>query len=204
MLLGLGVCAALLHAARTGVGQVVDAAMVDGVAQLMTSIFGTRAQGHWSLDREANLLDGGAPFYDVYRTSDARFVSIAALERRFFTILVEALGLRDDPVVQDRMNPATWPDMRVRFTEIFASRTRAEWCELLEGTDACFAPVLDLDEAPTHPHNAARATYRVDDRVVRPSPAPRFSVTPSGSDLAAPRPGEHTAEVLAEWGITAD
>jgi alpha-methylacyl-CoA racemase len=202
MLLAMGVCAALLHSARTGQGQVVDAAMVDGAAQLMTSVYGLRAQGRWNPEHGSNLLDGGAPFYDVYRTSDAQLVSVAALERRFFDQLVAQLGLSGDPVVQDRMNPATWPQMRDRFTEVFAQRTREEWCALLEGTDCCFAPVLAMDEAAQHPHNAARATFVEQGNVTFPAPAPRFSATPSALGRAAPRPGEHTAEVLAEWGIT--
>jgi alpha-methylacyl-CoA racemase len=201
MLLGLGICAAMLHAARTGVGQVVDAAMVDGVAQLMTSVFGMRREGHWNLARGRNLLDGGAPFYDVYRTLDDGLVSVAAVERRFFEQLVDRIGLAGDPAVQDRMNPATWPAMRQRFTAVFAARTRTEWCELLEGTDCCFAPVLDIDEAPLHPHNTARATFVEVDGQHQPAPAPRFSATPSGSRRPAPHPGEHTAEVLAEWGV---
>jgi alpha-methylacyl-CoA racemase len=202
MLLAMGVCAALLHAARSGQGQVVDAAMVDGAAQLMTSVYGLRQQGRWNPARGSNLVDGGAPFYDVYRTSDDRLVSVAALERRFFLLLVEKLGLSDDPAVANRMNPASWPALRSRFSEVFAGRTRDEWCELLEGTDCCFAPVLTLDEAAEHPHNAARSTFIDDSGLARPAPAPRFSVTPTGPGRAAPRTGEHTEEVLAEWGVT--
>jgi alpha-methylacyl-CoA racemase len=207
MLLAVGVCAAMLDAQRSGHGQVVDAAMVDGVAQLMTSIFALRAQGNWNLDRGTNLLDGGAPFYDVYRTSDGQLISVAALERRFFERLVERLGLSGDPVVQDRMNRSTWPALRERFTEIFGTRTRQEWCDLLEGSDCCFAPVLTLDEALSYPHNVARGTFvgggpAETAQMAQPAPAPRFSATPSAIQRAAPRPGEHTDEVLAEWDIT--
>jgi alpha-methylacyl-CoA racemase len=202
MLLAMGVCAGLLHAARTGQGQVVDAAMVDGAAQLMTSVYGLREQGRWNPEPGSNLIDGGAPFYDVYLTSDAKLVSVAALERRFFSQLVERLGLADDAAVADRMNPATWPAMRSRFTEVFAGRTRDEWCELLEGTDCCFAPVLTLDEAVEYPHNVARATFVDGAGGPRPAPAPRFSATPAAPSRPAPVPGEHTAEVLAEWGVT--
>jgi alpha-methylacyl-CoA racemase len=201
MLLALGLCAALLHAARSGQGQVVDAAMVDGSAQLMTSIFGMREQGHWNPERGTNLIDGGAPFYDVYRTRDDKLISIAALERRFFDKLVDLLGLSEDPSIQDRMNPATWPAMRERFTRLFLTRTRARWCELLEGSDCCFAPVLSLDEAVAYPHNAARGTFVHHDGAAQPAPAPRFSATPSAIRRPAPRPGEHTDEVLAEWGV---
>jgi alpha-methylacyl-CoA racemase len=202
MLLATGVCAALLHAARTGRGQVVDAAMVDGAAQLMTSVFGMRQQGHWNAERGTNLIDSGAPFYDVYRTSDGGLVSVAALERRFFRQLVEKLGLADDECVQDRMNPDSWPAMRARFAEVFAGRTRDEWCALLEGTDCCFAPVLSLEEAPRHPHNEVRGTFIADGDATRPAPAPRFSATPAAATARpAPRPGEHTEEVLREWGV---
>jgi alpha-methylacyl-CoA racemase len=175
--------------------------MVDGTAQLMTSIFGLREQGHWRAERGTNLIDGGAPFYDVYRTSDDQLISVAALERRFFDELVRLLGLAEDPSVADRMNPSTWPAMRERFTQVFRSRTRAQWCELLEDTDCCFAPVLTIDEALSYPHNVARGTFLQHLDVVQPAPAPRFSGTPSAIRRAAPRPGEHTAEVLAEWGV---
>jgi alpha-methylacyl-CoA racemase len=168
----------------------------------MTSVFGMRQQGHWNPERGTNLIDGGAPFYDVYRTSDGEFVSVAALERRFFGQLVEKLGVADDDCMQDRMNPETWPAMRARFADIFATRTRDQWCALLEGTDCCVAPVLSLEEAPRHPHNAARGTFVGKGNATRPGPAPRFSATPAAAaSRPAPRPGEHTDEVLREWGV---
>ncbi len=201
MLLAVGVCAALLHATRTGEGQIVDAAMVDGVAQLMTSIFGMRAQGRWKLERASNLLDSGAPFYDVYRTADDELVSVAAIERRFYRNLVDRLGLSDDPAVQDRMNAETWPAMRARFTEVFRTRTRAEWCERLQYADCCFAPVLTMDEAAAYPHNVARQTFTEVDGVLAPSAAPRFSASRPTPSRPGARIGEHTAEVLTEWGV---
>jgi alpha-methylacyl-CoA racemase len=201
MLLGLGVCAALLHARGGGVGQVVDAAMIDGVAQLMTSVFVMQAQGRWNDERGTNLLDSGAPFYDVYRTADDELVAIAALERRFFDRLVELIGLRDDPAMRDRMDPVTWPTMRARFTETFKRRSRAQWCELLEHEDCCFSPVLTMQEAAGHPHNAARCTFVDVDGTTVPAPAPRFGATPSSAPTPAPKPGEHTDEVLSEWGV---
>jgi alpha-methylacyl-CoA racemase len=201
MLLALGVCAALVHAARAGVGQVVDAAMIDGSAQLMTSIFGMRAQGRWNEARGSNLIDSGAPFYDVYETSDGRYVSIAALERRFFADLVTRLGLADDPVMENRMDPASWPAMRQRFVDTFKTRTQAAWCALLEGTDCCFAPVLSMRDAPEHPQNALRKAFVEHAGAMQPAPAPRFSATPGGMARPAPRRGQHTEEVLAEWGV---
>jgi alpha-methylacyl-CoA racemase len=201
MLLALGITAALVSVSRTGVGQVVDAAMIDGTAQLMTSIFGMRELGHWRLERGTNLVDGGAPFYDVYATSDGGLLSVAALERRFFDQLVERLGLSDHPAMQDRMNPETWPEMRSAFATVFHGRTLADWCADLEGTDTCFAPVLDIANAADHPHNRARQTFVRHAGVVQPAPAPRFSVTPSAIQRPAPIPGEHTEEVLRDWGI---
>jgi alpha-methylacyl-CoA racemase len=201
MLLAMGVCAALLHATRTGIGQVVDAAMVDGSAQLMTSVFGMRARGRWNAERGSNLIDSGAPFYDVYETSDGAYVSIAALEKRFFADLVARMGLEDDPAMENRMDPASWPAMRQRFVDTFKTQTRAAWCALLEGTDCCFAPVLSMGDAPGHPQNALRKTFVEHDGVTQPAPAPRFSVTPGHIQRPAPRRGQHTEEVLAEWGV---
>jgi alpha-methylacyl-CoA racemase len=201
MLLAIGVCAALVHAARSGIGQVVDAAMIDGSAQLMTSIFGMHAQGRWNEERGSNLIDSGAPFYDVYETSDGEYVSIAALERRFFADLVTRLGLADDPAMGNRMERSSWPAMRERFVDTFKSKTQAAWCALLEGTDCCFAPVLSIHSAPGHPHNALRGTFVYHDGATQPAPAPRFSETPGGIQRPAPRRGEHTEEVLAEWGV---
>jgi alpha-methylacyl-CoA racemase len=201
MLLAMGVCAALVHAARSGIGQVVDAAMIDGSAQLMTSVFGMRARGRWNDERGSNLIDSGAPFYDVYETSDGAYVSIAALERRFFAALVTRLGLADEPVMANRMDPASWPAMRQRFVDTFKTRTQADWCALLEGSDCCFAPVLSMHDAPAHPQNALRRTFVEHEGVTQPAPAPRFSVTPGGISRPAPHRGQHTEEVLVEWGV---
>ena len=157
MLLAMGVCAALVHAARTGQGQVVDAAMVDGAAQLMTSVFGMREQGRWKSERGSNLIDGGAPFYDVYSTSDAQLVSVAALERRFFLQLIEQLGLSDDPAMQDRMNPATWPAMRARFAEVFANAHAGRVVRSAGGDRLLLRPRPHLGRGAPGTHTTPRA-----------------------------------------------
>jgi alpha-methylacyl-CoA racemase len=196
----LGVVAALLEAARGGRGQVVDAAMVDGAALLTTLFHGLRATGMWGGERGANLLDGGAPFYDVYETADGRHVAIGPLEPKFWDLLTTTLGI-DPAGLPDRMDRAAWPELRERLAAVFRTRTRDEWAALLDGTDACAAPVLSLDEAPDHPHNRARGTFVEVGGLPQPAPAPRFSATPAGVPSAPPRPGEHTAEALAAWGF---
>ncbi len=177
MLLALGIAAALVERAKSGAGQVVDAAMVDGAALQFAMIMGFRAVGLWSDERESNLLDGGAPFYDTYETADGRYVSVGALEPQFYAELLTRLGLNlDDWPQYDRDR---WPALRNRLQQIFVTKTRDEWTELLGATDACFAPVLTPEEAAAHPQNAAREVYRTVDGVLQPSPAPRFSRTPS-------------------------
>lgn len=176
MLLALGVTAALVERQRSGAGQVVDAAMVDGAALQFAMIMGFRAIGLWSEERESNLLDGGAPFYDTYGTADGRWVSIAALEPQFYAELLTRLGL--EPAEWPQYDRARWHALRHQLTELFASRTRDEWADLLGATDACFAPVLTPEEAAVHPQNAARGVYQTVDGVLQPSPAPRFSRTP--------------------------
>jgi alpha-methylacyl-CoA racemase len=203
MLLALGVVAALLEAARSGRGQVVDAAMVDGAALLTTQFHELLAAGLWREERGANLLDGGAPFYGVYETADGRHLAVGALEPQFWAELVERLGLdaADLPAQLDRDR---WPELRQRLEALFRTRTRDEWCELLAGTDACVAPVLGLGEAPAHPHNRARGTFVDVGGVVQPAPAPRFSRTPTGPPRPPASPGEHTDQALADWGVAPD
>jgi alpha-methylacyl-CoA racemase len=179
MLLALGIAAALFERERSGTGQVVDAAMVDGAALQFAMIMGFRAVGLWSDERESNLLDGGAPFYDTYETADGRWVSIAALEPQFYAELLTRLGL--DLSEFPQYDRERWPHLRATLSQIFAGRTRDEWTELLGASDACFAPVLSPDEAAAHPQNAAREVYRTVDGVLQPSPAPRFSRTPSSA-----------------------
>jgi len=199
MLLAVGVLAALLGVGRTGRGQVVDAAMVDGAALLLSMTLGMRSAGMWG-DRGRNLLDGGAPFYAVYRCADGGYVAVGALEDQFYAALLAGLGLADDDTVPPRTDRSRWPQLRARLAAAFASRTRDEWAAHFAGTDACVAPVLDPDEAATHPHLAARGTYRRDGGVLQAAPAPRFSDTPTGVPDPAPEPGAHTDEILAELG----
>jgi len=201
MLLAFGVACALTEAQRSGKGQVVDAAMVDGAAVLMTMIHAFRAMGIWEDKRGSNLLDTGAYFYETYQTNDGKYVSIGSLERPFYDVLLDKLGLTDDPSVPRQHDKAEWPAMKERFAEIFRTKTRDEWCEIFEGTDACFAPVLSMSEAPHHPHNQHRGTFVERNGVMQPSPAPRFSRTAAEIQRPPAFPGQHTDEILADWGF---
>lgn len=193
MYLATGVLAALLEAGRSGRGQVVDAAIVDGVASLTAMTYGMLAAGAWRDERGVNLLDGGVPWYDVYATSDGEWMAVGALEPRFFAEFTRLLGLegvsRDDPA------------LRRQIAAAFAARTRAEWTSIFEGTDACVAPVLGLTEAPEHPHLTARGTFVDVDGIRQPAPAPRFSRTPSSVRTPPAPPGTHTRQALTDWGV---
>ncbi|HUH93745.1 MAG TPA: CaiB/BaiF CoA-transferase family protein [Casimicrobiaceae bacterium] len=193
----VGVLAALLEARGSGHGQVIDCAMVDGAASLMTFIYAALARGEWRDARGSNLLDGGAPFYGTYRCADGRYIAVGALEAQFHAELIERLGL-DAEAFGDRDDPASWPRLRRLLEESFLRRTRREWCELLEGSDACFAPVLDMREAAQHPHLAARATIAALDGVPCPAPAPRFSRTPGALRPVAAQV-HHAAVIAQEW-----
>ena len=200
MLLAFGLVCALLEARGSGRGQVVDAAMTDGAALLSAMMYGMKAQGQWSTLRGENLLDGGAHFYDTYACADGKYVAIGAIEPQFYAVLRDRCGI-DDSLFDQQMDPRAWPLLKVRLADVFRTRTRDEWCALLEGSDACFAPVLDWEEAPEHRHNQARGTFVTVDGVVQPAPAPRFSRTPA----AGPRPlreveAEGTAW-LGAWGV---
>jgi alpha-methylacyl-CoA racemase len=199
--LAFGVVCALLEARRSGKGQVVDAAIVDGAASLMTFAYGLLRADLWTDERGENTLDSGAPWYDVYETLDGKHVSIGAIESRFYQELLHRLGLdREDlPAQGDR---AGWPKLRARFAEVFRTRSREEWSILLEGTDTCFAPVLSIDEAPEHPHAAARGNYVTIAGIKQPGPAPRFSRTKPEIRCAPPVPGEHTEAALRDWGVS--
>ncbi|CCH34028.1 CaiB/BaiF CoA-transferase family protein [Actinosynnema sp. NPDC047251] len=200
LLLALGVLAALYERERSGRGQVVDAAMVDGAALLTTFLHGMKAAGAWSGERGTNLLDGGAPFYDVYATSDGKYVSIGALEDKFYAELLVVLGLADAEV-PNRHDPAQWPALRERIAAVVATRKRDEWAARAAGTDACLVPVLSPEEAPAAPHNTARGTFVEVGGLPQPAPAPRFDRTPAGTPSVPPAVGQHTIEVLAELGL---
>jgi alpha-methylacyl-CoA racemase len=197
MLLAVGVLAALHEAKASGRGQVVDAAMTDGAALLSAFMYGFKAEGRWSNQRGENMLDGGAHFYDTYACADGKYVAVGAIEPQFYAELRERCGI-DDPLFDGQMDASRWPVLKQRLADLFRTRTRDDWCRLLEGTDACFAPVLDWDEAPEHPHNRARSTYVAPGGVVQPAPAPRFSRTPA-DEPSAPQAAE-VEEVLRAWG----
>lgn len=200
LLLAFGVLAALLEVTRGGEGQVVDAAMVDGAAVLTTFVWGLRHLGVWRDERGTNLLDTGAPFYEVYECADGRFVAVGALEPRFYAELCELLGL-DPSTLPPQMERAAWPRVKALFAERFATRARDEWVRLAEGKDACLAPVLEMAEAPLHPHNRARSTFVEVAGLVQPAPAPRFSRSAPGAPAPPPRPGEGGAALAASWGV---
>jgi alpha-methylacyl-CoA racemase len=199
MMLAFGVVCAALEAKTSGKGQVVDAAMTDGSSLLGAMIYGLRAFGSWSDQREANMLDGGAPFYDTYACLDGKFLSVGAIEPQFYAQMLAITGA-SDPDFAKQWSQKRWPELKMKFAALFATRTRDDWCALLEGTDACVAPVLDMAEAPAHPHNAARGTFIEIDGVTQPAPAPRFSRTQPTAGQAAAAPGQHSAAVLADWG----
>ncbi len=199
MMLAFGVVCAALEARGSGKGQVVDAAMTDGAALLGAMMYGMRAHAEWRDAREANLLDGGAHFYDTYACADGKFVSIGAIEPHFYTLLLKLTGITD-PAFDAQMDPASWPALSEKFAALFATRPRDAWCVLLEGTDACFAPVLDMAEAPHHPHNVARATFVDVGGVTQPAPAPRFSRTAPELGIGPALPGQHSSAILTEMG----
>ncbi|HET6811313.1 MAG TPA: CaiB/BaiF CoA-transferase family protein [Acidimicrobiales bacterium] len=200
MLLAFGVVCALLEAANSGEGQVVDAAMVDGAAVLATMIHGIQAAGLWTEERGTNMLDTGAHFYDVYETADGRYVSVGSIEPQFYAELLRLTGL-DQEDLPGQMDRAQWPALKARLAEVFRTRTRDEWCEVMEGTDVCFAPVLSMSEASGHPHNRHRGTFVEVAGVVQPGPAPRFSRTPGAVSRPPVHPGQDTEAVLSELGF---
>jgi alpha-methylacyl-CoA racemase len=203
MMLAFGMVCALLESRRSGRGQVVDAAIVDGAAALMAVFYGVHQAGFAMGERGTNVLDSGSHFYDAYETADGKYISIGCFEPQFYAELIQRLGLAAEDL-PGQMDQASWPGLKERFTTIFKSKTRREWCEILEGTDVCFAPVLSIAEAPEHPHNEARGTFVEVAGVVQPRPAPRFSRTPAAIQRPPARPGEHTEEALRDWGVSSD
>jgi alpha-methylacyl-CoA racemase len=203
MFLAFGMVCGILNARATGSGQVVDAAMVDGAAVLMMMFHAFTAMGIWEDERGTNLLDTGAHFYDVYETADSKYVSIGSIEPQFYSELLRLTGLEGDDLPW-QMDKTQWVPMKERLTAIFKAKTRDEWCAVMEGTDVCFAPVLSIKEAPQHPHNVQRGTFVELNGVVQPAPAPRFSATPASVLRPPSHAGQHTDEVLGEWGFDAD
>ena len=201
MLLAFGMVSAILGARATGTGQVVDAAMVDGAASLMTMTYTLRAAGIWQDERGTNLLDTGAHFYEVYECADGGYFGVGAIEPQFYAELMRLLGLGDEDL-STQMDRTTWRAMKARFATIFATRTRVEWEGVFAGTDACAAPVLSPAEAPDHPHNKVRGTFTEVAGVVQPAPAPRFLSTPGAIRRPPPHPGQHGDEALADWGLS--
>jgi alpha-methylacyl-CoA racemase len=203
MLLAVGMLAGLIESMKSGRGQVVDAAMIDGAALLLGMITGLRGAGLWSEARGTNLLDSGAHFYEVYETQDGKHVAVGAIEPQFYANLIDKLGLTGE-ALPAQMDRDSWPVMKARFAAIFKTRTRDEWCAIMNEADTCVAPVLSIDEAPMHPHAHARAAFIEVDGAVQPAPAPRFSRTPSGKPVIAVKPGAHSNELLTEARFAAE
>jgi len=201
MLLAVGVLAAILEARLSGQGQVVDAAMVDGAALLTTAFNGLMAANWWTDPRGTNSLDTGAHFYNTYETADGEYIAVGAIEPQFYAVLLSRLGVEDEDLRRRQTEKAMWPEFYERLSAIFRTRTRVEWCALLEDTDACVTPVLSMSEAPLHAHNRARGTFIDIGGVIQPAPAPRFSRTMPSIPLATAKLGQHTREALLEWGF---
>ncbi|MGI9236966.1 MAG: CaiB/BaiF CoA transferase family protein [Woeseiaceae bacterium] len=202
MMLAIGMLAAMLNAQSTGKGQIIDAAMTDGSALATSLVYGMFKNGYWALSRESNPLDGGSHWYDCYECADGKYVSLGALEPEFYGLLLDKLGLGNDPEFSAQHDAKRWPELKRRFAEIFKARTREQWCDLLEGSDVCFAPVLDFEEAPEHPHNRARGVFTSIAGVTQPAPAPRFSETASEISAPPPNAGQDTEVVLREAGYS--
>lgn len=201
--LAFGLLAGVIQARETGKGQVIDCAMSDGAASLMAMFYGFKAGGMWKEARRSNMLDGGAHFYDTYQCSDGKWVSIGSIEPQFYALLLEKTGI-DDPEFQKQHDRSAWPGLREKLAQVIAQKTRDEWTAIMGGTDVCFAPVLDLDEAPNHPHNLARETFVELGGVIQPAPAPRFSATPGKIQGPPPAIGAHDREALTDWGFSSD
>ncbi|MDB5444598.1 MAG: putative acyl-CoA transferase/carnitine dehydratase, partial [Phenylobacterium sp.] len=200
--LAFGLLAGVISARQSGKGQVIDCAMSDGAASLMAMFYGFKASGIWKDERRANMLDGGAHFYDTYQCADGEWISIGSIEPQFYALLLEKTGITD-PDFAHQHDRAKWPELHDKLAAVIAGKTRDEWTAIMGGTDVCFAPILDLDEAPSHPHNAARKTFVEVDGVTQPAPAPRFSATPGAIQGPPPKIGAHDREALGDWGFSA-
>jgi alpha-methylacyl-CoA racemase len=196
-----GVLAALVERSTSGLGQVIDAAMTDGTASLLSPFFGMMAMNMWTADRYKNRLDGGAFYYGSYECKDGKHISIGSLEPQFYSLLLEKCEITDE-IFEEQLDQEAWSEKRKKLEAIFKTKTRSEWCSIMEGTDVCFAPVLDLKEAPNHPHNRERGTYIEFEGVTQPAPAPRFSRTKSSISSSAALIGENTEEILTSWGFS--
>ena len=199
--LAFGLLAGVIQARETGTGQVIDCAMTDGSASLMSMFYGFKAAGGWKEERRSNLLDGGAHFYDTYQCSDGKWISIGSIEPQFYALLLEKTGITD-PAFAAQMDRSQWDGLRDKLGAVLKQKTQTEWCTIMEATDVCFAPVLDLDEAPKHPHNVARATFVEVGGVTQPAPAPRFSATPGAIQSPPPAVGAHDRQALEDWGFS--
>ncbi|NCF44812.1 MAG: CoA transferase [Proteobacteria bacterium] len=203
MLLAFGMVCGWLEATKSNQGQVIDAAMVDGTAALMAMFYSMSASGAFDTQRGTNLLDGGAHFYDTYETADGEHISIGSIEPQFYALLMEKAGL-DPDYFQPQMERGRWAELKAKLAQVFLSKTQAQWCDIMEGSDVCFAPVLNLIDAAEHPHNKAREAYQTVGGMLQPSPAPRFSRTPAGAVQAPRIPGEDSADVLSDFGLSAE
>ncbi|MGI8839699.1 MAG: CaiB/BaiF CoA transferase family protein [Caulobacteraceae bacterium] len=199
--LAFGLLAGVIHAHATGQGQVIDCAMTDGATSLMAMFYGFRAAGMWNSERRSNLLDGGAHFYDTYQCADGGWISIGSLEPQFYALLLEKAEI-SDPDFKSQMERRRWPELREKLAAVIARKSRDEWCDIMGASDVCFAPVLDMDEAPAHPHNVARSTFVEVEGVIQPAPAPRFSATPGAVAGPPPAIGEHNTHALEDWGFS--
>ena len=203
MMLAFGICAALVEVGRSGEGQVIDAAMIDGAASLMSMIWSFKAMGIWEGERGTNMLDTGSHFYDTYETADGTYVSIGSIEPQFYAELLRLTGL-DGEELPHQMDKTQWPALKERLAGVFRTKTRDQWDEIMEGTDVCYAPVLSMDDAPNHPHIAHRGTFTEVAGITQPAPVPRFSRTPGSIERPPPHAGQHTDEILGAWGLSAE
>ena len=201
MMLAYGIVCALLESQRSGQGQVVDAAITSGASLISTMYYALIEQGLWNLNRGANLLDGGAPFYSCYRCQDGKFIAIGAIEPQFYRLLLELCGVEDEAIFQEQMNRDLWPEQKAAWAALFQTKTQAQWCEQLEGTDACFSPVLDFNEAVSYAHHQARGSFQEINGNLYPAPEPILSRTPAQAGSISPA-GHHSHEILAELGFS--
>jgi alpha-methylacyl-CoA racemase len=201
MMLAFGIACGIIEAQKSGRGQVIDASMLEGTALMMNLFFGLKAAGEWTDERENNLLDGGAHFYRCYETSDRKWVAIASIEPQFYDLLLKLTGISDTEFL-DNMNKHKWPQLIEKLSDVFRAKSRDEWCDILEGSDVCFAPVLSLEEVPDHPHNKARGSFIEVDGIVQAAPAPKFSRTKPDFPKSPPLIGEHNETALKDWGFS--